>query len=396
MPLYVVRWHYGPFPTTLLETLILLTVAFYAVALAVDHGPWPRPTPLDIPIALFLVAGVIGVVVAPDHRGALGIFRAYLVEPIAIFYIATALLAGAGDILPLLGVWAAGASLFAVIDLAYFGRAVLAHRLTPGHAAAAFNLDPNSVALFLEPLIALAIGFVLFDRWRRRGVAAAVLALLLAAEVATLSRGGLLAMAALGLICIVSARSWRVRLALIGVAAAAEVVVLNLPVLGSRIAQALNPAHGTLSLRTEIWSVTLRMLRDHPFFGAGINAYQPAMKPYRAGNPYLVPEPYPHNIFLTSWTELGVLGVIAFGVILFILVVLPWRALQHATGVYRPLLWGAGAAFVVLLVHGMVDSPYWKNDLSVELWIVAAIEIVALRVVLSAGQLRRSTEPADA
>jgi hypothetical protein len=33
LPLYVVRWHYGPLPTTLLETLILITVAGYATTL---------------------------------------------------------------------------------------------------------------------------------------------------------------------------------------------------------------------------------------------------------------------------------------------------------------------------------------------------------------------------
>jgi hypothetical protein len=30
-------------------------------------------------------------------------------------------------------------------------------------------------------------------------------------------------------------------------------------------------------------------------------------------------------------------------------------------------------------VHGIVDSPYWKNDMSVEFWILAAIEVVVIR-----------------
>jgi hypothetical protein len=30
-------------------------------------------------------------------------------------------------------------------------------------------------------------------------------------------------------------------------------------------------------------------------------------------------------------------------------------------------------------VHGLFDSPYWKNDLSVEFWLLAALEVVAIR-----------------
>jgi hypothetical protein len=65
-PLYVLRARIGPIPTTLLEVLVLLTVGLYAATAIVNRGPFPRRTGLEIPIALFLVAGAIGVFVAPD------------------------------------------------------------------------------------------------------------------------------------------------------------------------------------------------------------------------------------------------------------------------------------------------------------------------------------------
>jgi O-antigen ligase len=123
------------------------------------------------------------------------------------------------------------------------------------------------------------------------------------------------------------------------------------------------------------------MLRDHPVFGAGINAYQSTMAPYRAVDAYNVPEPYAHNIVLTTWSELGLLGLLAFIYILGALIVRPWPALKKASDFYRPLLWGLGTGFVMLAVHGLVDSPYWKNDLSLEFWLLAALEVVALRAV---------------
>ena len=33
------------------------------------------------------------------------------------------------------------------------------------------------------------------------------------------------------------------------------------------------------------------------------------------------------------------------------------------------------------MVHGLVDSPYWKNDLSLEFWTLAAIEVVAIATI---------------
>jgi hypothetical protein len=44
-------------------------------------------------------------------------------------------------------------------------------------------------------------------------------------------------------------------------------------------------------------------------------------------------------------------------------------------------LWGLGAAFAMIAVHGMVDSVYWKNDMSLEFWVLAALQVVALRTV---------------
>src|SRR5947209_19458631 len=74
-PLYIVRWHYGPVPTTLLETLILISVALYAMTLWSERA-WPRRTPLDIPIAILLVAGAVSVLDAPSFTNALGTYRA--------------------------------------------------------------------------------------------------------------------------------------------------------------------------------------------------------------------------------------------------------------------------------------------------------------------------------
>src|SRR6266850_3472539 len=82
-PAYTVRWHLGPLPTTVLENAVLLTLAAFLFE-SIRGGI--RPTwraRVTAPAALFVIAGAISVAVAPDHRAALGIYRAYFIEPIA-------------------------------------------------------------------------------------------------------------------------------------------------------------------------------------------------------------------------------------------------------------------------------------------------------------------------
>ena len=382
MPLYVVRWHAGPLPTTLLENLVLLTVLLYLITLWRHHEPLPKRTPYDIPILVFLVAGAIGIFVAPDHRAALGVYRAFLLEPIAIFYVAAALLRSAADLRPLLVAGAVSASLFSLAVIVTFAGVLIGGHLHPNNAPGVFGINPNAVALYLEPIAAVAAGFVLFAGDRRsRWMALAVLAFVLPAVACTLSRGAFLAGAVLAVVAVFSVSNMRLRLGLLATAIVGGLALSRVPFVATRLAHQLDPHQSTLVLREAIWSVTLRMLRDHPIFGAGISGYQTVMAHYRTRN--LHPEPYAHNIFLTTWSEVGLVGLLAFTVILFGLLWRAWRNFGSANDLYRPLLWGVFGAWVVFVVHGLVDSPYWKNDLSLEFWILAALEVIAIASVKS-------------
>jgi putative inorganic carbon (hco3(-)) transporter len=382
MPLYVVRWHAGPLPTTLLENLVLLTVLLYLITLWRHHEPLPKRTPYDIPILVFLVAGAIGIFVAPDHRAALGVYRAFLLEPIAIFYVAAALLRSAADLRPQLVAGAVSASLFSLAVIVTFAGVLIGGHLHPNSAPGVFGINPNAVALYLEPIAAVAAGFVLFAGDRRsRWMALAVLAFVLPALACTLSRGAFLAGAVLAVVAVFSVPNMRLRLGLLATAIVGGLALSRVPFVATRLAHQLDPHQSTLVLREAIWSVTLRMLRDHPIFGAGISGYQTVMAHYRTRN--LHPEPYAHNIFLTTWSEVGLVGLLAFTVILFSLLWRAWRNFGSANDLYRPLLWGVFGAWVVFVVHGLVDSPYWKNDLSLEFWILAALEVIAIAGVKS-------------
>lgn len=365
LPLYVVRWHYGPLPTTLLETLIIITVLLYVVARWRDGRRRPLATPYDIPIIALLVAGAIAVLVANDHRTALGLYRAFFVEAIAIFYVAIDLLGSPDHVRRLFLAFAVGSSLFALLNLAAFAQAFVNHQVQVGSAPNALYGDANYVAMYLEPPVALATALILFGGGRLRWIGIAWLTVTGLALLLTFSKAAYLALVVLGLIAVLNARRWR--WPLLAALVVLGVLVSRIPLIAERIATTRDSLFG----RFDIYVATVRMLREHPFFGLGLGGYNYV---YR----HFSPEPYPHDIWLTFWVELGLLGLVAFAVILFGLLWRGRRAWPRVEGFDRIALWGVLVAFLLWTVHGLVDSPYWKNDMSVEFWALAAVEVAVI------------------
>ena len=372
LPLYVVRWHYGPVPTTLLETLIIVAVVVYVIGRLA--GGWRRPlaTGYEIPILLLLVAGAVSVWVAKDHRSALGLYRAFFIEPVAVFYIAIDLLRRPEIVRRVVLALAVGSSLLAILNLVAVGKALATHSLNVGSAPNAVYGDANYVAMYLEPPVALAVAFVLLSEGRLRQIGAVWLAVTGLALLLSFSKGAYLALGVLGFIAVLSLRRWRWPLlaGLVVVAAA----ISQIPPIKERWSSAGNALLG----RFEIFQATIVMIRDHPLFGVGLGGFNYRYRGWAA-------EPYPHNIWLAFWVELGLLGLIAFAVIFFALLWRGWRAWPRVTGIYRPALWGTLVGLLLWAVHGMADSPYWKNDMSVEFWLLAAIDVAAVASIASAG-----------
>jgi O-antigen ligase len=365
LPLYVVRWHYGPLPTTLLETLIIVTVVTYVVARWREGRRLPLRTPYDIPIVLLLLAGAISVFVPQDHRAALGLYRAYFLEPVAIFYVAVDLLRRSEDIRRAVVSFAIGSSLFAVLNLVAVAQALVNNTFLVGSAPNALYGDANYVAMYLEPPVAFALAILLYDRaprWRWFG--AAWLAITGLALLLTLSKGSYLALIVLGVVVVLGFARWRVPL-LIGLVAVAF-LLSRIPLIAERIATSENSLVG----RFQIYGAAIRTLKEHPIFGLGLGGFDYIFRKKAS-------QPYPHDIWLTFWVEIGLLGLLAFAVIFFGLLWRGLRAWPKTEGFYRVALWGVLAALILWGVHGLVDSPYWKNDMSVEFWFIAAITFIA-------------------
>jgi O-antigen ligase len=367
-PAYVVRWHIGPLPTTVLEDAILVTIAAFAIEAyrGKHHIGWRSP--FTIPAALFLVAGAISVVISPEQVKGLGLYRAYLIEPIAFYFVIGHVVSDIRRAHMVLAGLAAGATIAGLANAFVILNAIRHHTLNLAlpPPVVIYN-TANAVALYLVPLIGIAASMVLYERERRVRILSAVfLATALAATFLSLSRGGYLALAVMALIlAIVNRYRWYLLPAVAFVGAAMS----RIPPIASRLAHEfnLNDPNNTFLSREELWQVTLRMLRDHPILGTGMFGFAKNIQPYRGGI-YEENLIYPHNIALNIWTETGLLGAISFGWLLVQTFRISWRGWTSGPLPWRAIQLGIVLAMTAIVVHGMVDVPYFKNDLALEFW----------------------------
>lgn len=397
LPAYVLRFKIGPIPSTALELLIVLTVVLYVVGRWREGLRRPTPTPLDIPIAVLLLAGIVGVIVPRDHIGALGIYRAYFIEPVLLYYVAVDLLRRPEDYRDLLVGFGVGSTVFALLQLGAWALAIAHNSVDIRAAPEAVYTSANSVALYLEPPAALALGLVVYGpAGLTRRLALAWLAVLTVASMLTLSRGLYAAFGAVVIFGIITIASARTRWALIGAVVLVTAAALRIPYISTRVFGVHGPETvlDSLAQRISIWSSSIHLIRDHPVFGVGLRAYQTAIVPYVL--PGEVPELYPHNVWLAFWVQVGIVGLLAFVFIFLWMLVVAWRAFPRASGMTKAMLWGVAAALIMFGVHGMVDTPYYKNDLAVEFWFLGAVDVAALSMVGADAVARIKTAPVGA
>src|SRR5207244_4553341 len=108
--------------------------------------------PWTLPALLFIVAGGISVLVAPDHRTALGLYRAYLLEPIGFFVALSTAVRGWMQVrLILLGLAFSGIAV-SLTNTVVVLQAIRDHSLNlAGAPPVAISQTPNAVAILLVP-----------------------------------------------------------------------------------------------------------------------------------------------------------------------------------------------------------------------------------------------------
>lgn len=418
LPLYLLRFNIGPLPTTVLEILVWVVFVLWIIVI-LERGPigpsdripssrlhadgilsrrfaslqddLRRHWPLSLGILLLLLAGTVSLFIAPDLRAAAGLWKAYIIEPIALFvvFITTFKREDASKIIFALSLTALATSAFAIYQK-FTGLGIPNPYWAAEETRRVTSIwgFPNAVGLFLAPLVPLFVYMSFRASPSKPGKEGRVeeshaTRFLHAAGFAGLGRNDVLKIfyyilvTTTSLLAIVFAKSTgalvglaaaliitgilykKTRIITIALTALGAILVLTVPQLSS-VKQELLLQDYSGRIRRDMWAESVELLSEHPILGTGLSSYKEVIRRYRIDKWIEIFE-YPHNIILNFWIELGALGVLAFILIFY------WLFKTART---TPALL---AAFVVILIHGLVDVPYFKNDLAVQFWLLAAL-----------------------
>ena len=88
LPSYLIRFSIFTIPTTFLEIMILIIGIAWIIKKKMNHSsfkPWGEQASFFL-ISLLILA-TIGIVISPDKYAAIGVWKAYYLEPILFFFI---------------------------------------------------------------------------------------------------------------------------------------------------------------------------------------------------------------------------------------------------------------------------------------------------------------------
>ena len=375
LPTYLIRFHIGLLPTTLLEIIFW---AFFGCWLFIDgrrRKAWSALGRWAEPMLLLFIGGTVGVLISPDTLAALGLWRAYILEPMLLFVMCADLVKkersvemvrrGFAFLLIVIGLTAV------YQKITGFGIPNPVWQAGEHRRVTSFFGFPNAIGLLVAPLLPLMAGWAAaLIREKKRPAALPILAfgLGIAAIAFAVSEGAMIGVAAGLMIFCVAYRPLRI-LAVCSIIAACLIVSLYRPAT-DYVSGILGMTDDSTSVRAVVWRESWAMLKDHPVFGAGLAGYPAIMSAYHSVQHIEIFQ-YPHDIFLNFWSETGLIGLIGFLgiVILFFVRIVPVARRRPDD----PWIAAVAAAMVALLVHGLVDVPYFKNDLAMLFWLIVAL-----------------------
>jgi O-antigen ligase len=368
LPTYLIRFQIADIPLTFLEILILtyLSIGFIKIWLLKTHQKVFDNKQLNIVIGLFLLAGIISTLLSPEKLKALGILKAFIIEPIIFFYVCLGLI-NKEDLKTILYFFLSSAfavSIFGIIQsftnlflpLRFWGTGEEMLRIT-----SVFEY-PNALALYLAPILSfILILLIKKDQTLNRKFLALFSIFGLWAIILTYSRG-----AWLGIILTLAILFYKKQYLKYGIGILTAVLLLSFTIapirarLSSTFVDASSGSHLSL-MKAGIYKVF-----QSPVLGNGLSGFRTTLEQQKFTGEILN---YPHNILLNFWLELGMLGMLSF----FALVMLAFKKFKETPDTLKL----AAAAFIsTLIIHGFVDVPYFKNDLSLLFWFILSIMFI--------------------
>ena len=372
--------------------------------LNVEHRTYFHHTPLDIPILVFLGIAVISTIFISSYKYLSIDWLANLITYAAIYFIIVNNIHTEVEIKWLIRAMLFAGTIVGVYGiLRYFGVLdILPH--SEDRRISSVYYHPSHYAGFLVMVTPLAVASFLFSKsfWKTLtfGALSALLIVNLALSFSISNLAFVISMIFL-LIVILYLREWRVVikrvLPVIAVffclylfALVSTSPLLTHYAFPTRFGQITKVLGLAINGRIEIWHYGLSEFLERPCFGWGLGLFSDVFSKYRPPTRTNFLN-YAHSDYLQIISDMGIIGLGVYLILIGVLLVKGMSLLKHTTGYNRVLAIGVVTALFGAIVRSLWDNNlFLVQSLSVYFFTLGAITMVMKREVYLARNFSKS------
>lgn len=374
IPLYLVRFHIFSLPTNIFEIFAVLT----SCMIFINKQRMPlrklfKNNPLlGVGIFLLLIGASISTTLNGMPLASLGIIKSWFLIPI-LFSLFVATLPQKYELRKLI-LQSLYVSILMVATIAFlysiFGIFTYDGRLD------AFYLSPNHLAMYLVPGLFIGTYLTIEAFKHNMGLTflLSFLSLLLISYILYLTKSyaGWISAAMAYPVFFFSSKSGLFRyFGRLGIFMFIFGLILSTQISTDKfLATAHISERSSVASRIMIWKSAIKIGSDNPLWGIGPGMFQEKYLDYQKYFPSYLEwaVPQPHNLYLAFWLQTGFLGLSGF----ILIIITVFYKIKHIKKNKQTALLAAmlSCYFVSILIWGIADTPYWKNDLAFTFWIL--------------------------
>jgi len=234
---------------------------------------------------------------------------------------------------------------------------------------------PPTLAFFLSMIIPLALYRTITLQGWKRAIGIFYTLVFLVALGLTFTRGALISVPLSIIVMIFFLPSRKLKIGMlsgIGVVAIAIVLVAlfsNLPI----FSRFLNGDITTLNGRTYLWRALLDHFDPIQLLGQGLTASDVLLVNLQVGVGRGVIGTAPHNIFLGTLYDHGIIGATLLSLVLLAIPITLFRRMRGATAEHRLILAAALAAFISIFIQSLEVTVVWNQQVGVYVWMILSL-----------------------
>ncbi len=397
IPLYLIKFYLFGLPFNIPEVLIMAAFLFWL--LDNKNFSWgvfyKENKKIIAGIFIMFLGIVISALINPNQPAEWGIIKSWFIIPLILSFIVLNEVKNKKDAENIFRAVYFSAVTVSFIGLIYF----LQGNLTYDFRLKAFYLSPNHLAMFLSPAVFIGNYFIIsrtkINAWHSIKECAEIIFLCLSqvavllALYLTYSYGAWLALIlSLFMVGLITGKNktgkkMKIAFALAIIFLAISFTQLNNP----KFMQSFEwqaASRSSLASRIMIWQSAEKILKDNFLWGIGPGNFQSEYLEYQKYfSPYLEwAVPQPHNLYLAFWLQGGILGLVGFLYLIFhwlkrVIKIIVNKALPKNN--FKEIALALLGIMLYILIHGITDTPYWKNDLAIIFWTVFSLGVVSIK-----------------